>query len=442
MSQANGVERRGFAVWWADLDRWSVNSLRTTVWHWPREVVRPLSEAIERSVEPVDKRQFELRPEHFISIRFSGEIEPRDLHGKSEFKGALFFASPGDIVYSKIDVRNGAIGIVPETVVRAVVTSEFPVYHIKENVALRDYVQIVFRTSTFRSIINRMVSGASGRKRVQPEDLENVPIPLPSKSEQEKIVAFWREAQGALMEARGRLDSIVASLNQQLWSIYQTATSVDMLAQRSFSLEWKDMDQWDGKSARAVAYRLACPNFTPLSEIAEEISDLVRPWEDPDKEWPVFGVNNTEGVFFSHNQKGSDFNAPYKRIRKNWFFHNPTRANVGSLGVVSDVPDDALTSPEYQVWRLTDETPVGYIATLINTQFFLKLVDVHRVGGVKQRLYAESLLRIVVPPVSRSIQEEIAKARSSALVSIKEAKLRLLEAESELEKIVLGIKSI
>ena len=89
----------------------------------------------------------------------------------------------------------------------------------------------------------------------------------------------------------------------------------------------------------------------------------------------MFGVNNKDGVFLNSYQKGSTFNAPYKRIRKDWFFHNPTRSNVGSLGIVPDVPEDAITSPEYQVWRIrpdaTESLLPGYVACLIQTPFFL-----------------------------------------------------------------------
>jgi hypothetical protein len=52
-----------------------------------------------------------------------------------------------------------------------------------------------------------------------------------------------------------------------------------------------------------------------------------------------------------------EFNAPYKRIHKDCFFHNPTRSSVGSLGHVPEVPKDAITSPEYQVWKLRDLGP-------------------------------------------------------------------------------------
>ena len=94
------------------------------------------------------------------------------------------------------------------------------------------------------------------------------------------------------------------------------------------------------------------PFIPPMGDFIEDATELIYPAVEPDKDWPVYGVNNKEGVFLNSHQKGSSFNASYKRIRKDWFFHNPTRCNVGSLGIVPDVPEDAITSPEYQVWRM------------------------------------------------------------------------------------------
>ena len=61
-----------------------------------------------------------------ITIKFSGEVLPRER--TEAFKGAMFAAYPGDIVFSKIDARNGAIGLIPANISKAIVTSEYPVF--------------------------------------------------------------------------------------------------------------------------------------------------------------------------------------------------------------------------------------------------------------------------------------------------------------------------
>jgi hypothetical protein len=158
------------------------------------------------------------------------------------------------------------------------------------------------------------------------------------------------------------------------------------------------------KSARAAAFRLLHPTFRPLGDFIEEATVIVRPMDEPEKLWPVYGVNNRVGVVLSHHQPGKKFNAPYKHIERDWFFHNPTRANVGSLGRVPEVPPDALTSPEYQVWRIRHGLLPDFVEILIRLPFFLDLVECHRVGAVKERLFVENLKEIPIPPLSEAEQ--------------------------------------
>ena len=174
-----------------------------------------------------------------------------------------------------------------------------------------------------------------------------------------------------------------------------------------------------------------------MSAFTEEVSELVRVQDKPDDDWPIYGVNNIEGVFLNSYQKGKDFNVPYKQIRRDWFFHNPTRANV-SLGIVPDVPKNAVTSPEYQVWRVKEDTPPGYVAVLINIFFSLSN---SRVGAVKQRLYAENLLRIRIPPIPHIEQERIAKS-AQVPSTIEYAKDQLAATRQEVEEMILGIRQV
>jgi type I restriction enzyme S subunit len=215
---------------------------------------------------------------------------------------------------------------------------------------------------------------------------------------------------------------------------------------RFFLLEFKDLLAWDAKSGRAASFRLACPSIQPMGDFIEEATDLVRPADEPEKDWPVYGVNNKEGVFLNSHQKDAAFNSPYKRIRKDWLFHNPTRCNVGSLGIVPDVPTDAIISPEYQVWRLKTGIPEpmlpGYVACLIQAPFFLDLVQFNRGGAVKQRMYTENLMQVRVPCLPVSEQQRYADTREQTLIKLAAAKGRLDTAREEVEAMILGTKNV
>lgn len=184
--------------------------------------------------------------------------------------------------------------------------------------------------------------------------------------------------------------------------------------------------RWDFKSALAEHFRIEHPDFVPLSTFAEEATALVAPSSEPEKRWPMYGVSNRQGVFFSHKQLGKDFKGNVKRIQKDWFFHNPTRANIGSIGRVPTVPEDAITSPEYQVWRPKSGVDPAYIEVLVKSRLFLSLIEIHRVGAVKERLFVSNLLQIPVPNLSKSEQKAFIK-------DVQSAKRELANAHAQLE---------
>lgn len=213
---------------------------------------------------------------------------------------------------------------------------------------------------------------------------------------------------------------------------------------RAYVVGWNDLRSWDLKSARAAAFRLKHPNFVPLGAFIEEATEMVHPGESPSKEWPVYGVNNRGGVYFSHYQRGETFNSAYKRIKQDWFFHNPTRANVGSLGRVHETLPDAITSPEYQVWRIVDGLSPEFVEILIRLPFFLELIDCHRVGAVKERLFVENLRQIPIPVLDEGEQQDIVDSWRLAARRVLEYRAAERDAATALEAEFLtdlGLKS-
>jgi len=169
--------RRAFSVRFADLRVWNVNSFVDLGWNWPAETIKPLSAALQRRRE--ERLSGDDAAPRLLTLHFDGSIEPRRLRTGEPVRGKLYLAYPGDVLYSKIDARHGAIGIIPSNLGVATVTAEYPVYRVREEVALPEYIKLLLRTRHFRRVINGMISGASGRKRVQPKQVEGLHVPLP-----------------------------------------------------------------------------------------------------------------------------------------------------------------------------------------------------------------------------------------------------------------------
>lgn len=352
--------------------------------------------------------------------------------------------APKAFIYNRLFAWKGSFAVVPEDHQDCFVSNEFPQFIVDERRILPRYLYLFFMCDTTIKSVSASSIGSSAvsRNRFKEEEFLDFEIPLPPLTGQRAIVALWEKVQEEKRFASASLQKVVDELNAALFEHYYAHCKEDIFKNRQLVVWWNDLARWDVKTARAATFRIANPSFRPLTEFAEGATELVRPWEEPEKEWPVYGVNNKVGVFFSHYQKGKDFNAPYKRIRKDWFFHNPTRSSVGSLGIVPDVPYDALTSPEYQVWRLRKGLVPGYVAVLINTPFFVNLVQFHRVGAVKQRLYVENLLEICVPRIAMEDQLHVANVREAALRRIAEVGARVATVQREVEEMMLGTRPV
>jgi hypothetical protein len=436
---------KAFAVMFNALYRWDPASFYLITWHWPQSVLRPIGSFLISRKEKVDTKRFAFTDLQPFTIHLDGTVDRRKIDAGREYSMDLFFARPGDIVVAKIDLKNGAVGIVPNWE-NVVVTNHFAVYEPNLDIIVPRYFHLVIQTNFFKTHLWRNKVGAEGRKEVKLDFFEAQQIPVPHKDIQQSIVDHWQKAENGVYAARDGLSEPVRSLNSRLTDCHRSTCTRDVIHSRFFVLGFKDFTAWDVKSGRAASFRLACPSFRPMGDFIDEATDLVRPAAEPDKDWPVYGVNNKEGVFLNSYQRGANFNAPYKRIRKDWFFHNPTRCNVGSLGIVPDVPEDAITSPEYQVWRLKTDIaePMlpGYVACLIQTPFFLDLVQFNRVGAVKQRMYTENLMQVRIPYLPVWEQQRYADAREKAFIIIAEAQRRLDVARQEVEAMILGTKKV
>lgn len=211
-------------------------------WRWPRNVIRPLAEALSRKSLCVDKNIDAALP--MITLHFDGEIETRPLRGGKEIKGRLWWADVGDVVYSKIDVRHGAIGIIPAELGRVCVTGEYPVHVVNEAIADARFIKLLFRTSIFRHRINGMISGASGRKRVQPQDLGELEIPIPALTVQRAIVLAWERGQAGIAGIRRRVSELEDKLEDEFLVELGLAKPQHVTPPKTFAVPWRDLGRW------------------------------------------------------------------------------------------------------------------------------------------------------------------------------------------------------
>lgn len=140
----------------------------------------PSKEEIKLNVKK-DYKQVTIRMNH------KGVIE-RDIKSGSEILSKQFIAKEGQFIISRIDARNGAMGIVPKELEGAIVTNDFLLFDVNKNEIDIEYLNFLSSTKSFDEKCKLASEGSTNRVRLKVDKFLNTYIPLPSLPTQKKIV--------------------------------------------------------------------------------------------------------------------------------------------------------------------------------------------------------------------------------------------------------------
>ncbi|WP_071188137.1 restriction endonuclease subunit S [Trichormus sp. NMC-1] len=106
----------------------------------------------------------------------------------------------GEFLVAEIDAKIGGIGIVPENLDGAIVSSHYFLFEINESLINKQFLNFFIRTPIFRDQI--AAQGSTNYAAIRPSDVLSYSIPLPPLEEQRRIVARIEELVGKIEEVR------------------------------------------------------------------------------------------------------------------------------------------------------------------------------------------------------------------------------------------------
>jgi type I restriction enzyme S subunit len=452
---------RAFAVWFRDFHRWSVGSFVQTDWGWPAEIIKPLSVVLSRKVVDVARASGQPGALRLVTLHFDGEMELRDASAGDTFKGRLFHADPGDVIYSKIDVRNGAIGIIPDDLGRVCVSSEYPVYTVNPKLAEARFVKLLFRTAAFRRKINSMISGASGRKRVQPTDLVEVQVPLPPLAVQWKIVAAWEASRKAAAATAAKIAQLEADIEARFLADLGLKAPAQATLPKCFAVWWKDLLRWSvsfnalattaidisgGKygaatlgEVAAVSYGIQkCPTNRPglhprpylrVANVQRGELDLreIKYLEVSDAELPTYRLEAGDILFVEGNGSKAE-------LGRCALWHGEIADCVHQNHILKVRPDQLKMLPDYAMTWFNTDTGKDHFFRSAKTSSGLGTINSTELRAAP----------IPIPPlnIQRQIVERVAKRRAEIAKLKADAKARADSAKADVEAMILGTQSV
>ena len=182
---------------------------------WP--TVR-LGEVLTRSTESIELQPTETYRQITIKLWGKGVVLRGILTGAEIAAPRQMVARRGQFILSRIDARNGALGVVPADLDGAVVSNDFPVFDLAVDRLLPAYLGWLSKTAAFVEECQKASEGTTNRVRLQEATFLARKIPLPPLAEQQRIVARIEALVTQIKEARGLRNDGDAQVEALIWS--------------------------------------------------------------------------------------------------------------------------------------------------------------------------------------------------------------------------------
>lgn len=372
---------------------------------WPKVA---LGELLRRSDEPAVLDPAAEYHEVTIKLWGKGVISRGKVSG-SDVVSVRRIVRANQLILSKIDARNGAIGLVPPELDGAIVSNDFPSFEFRDpDQCDAAFMGWLVRSSPFVELCKAASEGTTNRVRIKEDRFLDQQIALPSLTEQQTLVA--------------RLDALAEKTRQ----VEAHLGAVERDAEHLLALRFRD----------AIAN-------APLRTMAE-VAPLVRREQsiDLNGSYPELGIRSFgKGTFHKPPLSGGDVGTKrlYRIEPGDLLFSNvfawegaiaiaqPEDANrFGSHRFITCVTDRRVASADFlRYYFLTDDG-------------MLKIGEASPGGAGRNRtLGLDKLMAIEVPtpplPTQQTfdrLQVEVAALKAKH-VAIREANAALLPATLE-----------
>ena len=416
------------------------------------ELLSLRKEKIDPSITPFSK----IQP---ISIHFDGSISKRVLDENREYSMDMYVAKPGDLVLSKIDLKNGAVSFVPEGWEAVAVTSHFAVYQLDSSRMLPAFLHRLIQTDMFKSYLWSNKVGAEGRTEVKINFFESIQIPVPPLATQQAIVAQWQALQSQAEQAalaatqheeKGRQDFL------QALGLQAPATAK---TRKCFALNWSSIGRWGIETNQPDAKLDVAAGHYPLATLADVILDLSNGWSPKcldrpaqGDEWGVLKLGAVSyGAFNPNENKGLPASLaamPALEIKTgDWLI---SRANVtrlvGACALVKETPPRLMLCDKIfrAVWRPNSPVLPAYLDEVIKTPHLRQQIEASLTGTspTMKNISKPALLalRLPLPPldIQQTLVTAIGQARAEAATLRQQANQLRAQARRQIEAALLG----
>lgn len=357
-----------------------------------------------------------------IRIRNGGVIPRDEVKGTEIGTKKQFRVSAGQFILSKIDARNGAMGIIPKNLDGAIVTQDFLAYDIDTTKINPQYLVLVSTTKQFIDFCQSCSSGTTNRQRVDEDKFLNIQIPFPSLAEQNKLVEEYTSKINEYNTLLAHIFELDQKFTMELANLLKQNTIVSRSKNNRLGLlyeaRFSELSSWSVDSllrSQDSPYATSGYKQVRLQEVAD-----INPRTD------MSMIEGNEYVSFIPMEDISDIYGEWigeKIIKKEeikgytkfqdgdllWARITPCMQN-GKSAIVKNLENNrGCGSTEFHIVRVYANSIIPeYLHVLLRHDELLKDAQRYFTGSAgQQRVPSSYLSNLVIPVPPISVQEQI-----------------------------------
>ncbi|WP_280182120.1 restriction endonuclease subunit S [Nocardia farcinica] len=350
--------------------------------------------------------------EKFLTIRLYGKglVERSIGSGKTPKPFVGYRVKPGQFVYSRIDARNGAYGVVPDELDGAVCSKDFPKFDVDQQRADENYLLRLVQTRDFYRKVQDLSFGATNRQRVKEEEFLRLRIPLPPIEEQRRIAAILDHADALRAKRREALDR----LDELTQSIFIDMFGDPIVNPRGYPI--KPLQELIDP-ARPITYGI----LKPGEDVGEAGVKYVR----------VVDMKNGEILADTVRSTSREIAETYRRSRLiPGDLLMSIRGHVGRVAIVPDSLEGANITQDTARLAVVGAS-TAYVRECISTAGFRRWMDRHTKGVAVRGINLGDVKEMPIPVPEPEQQEEFARVVATVVLhrsTVRES-LSAMEAE-------------
>ena len=364
-----------------------------------------------------------------IKVRNGGVVLRDEVMGENIGTKKQFLVSEGQFILSKIDARNGAMGIIPAKLDGAVVTQDFLPYDIDTIKVNPQYFVLVCTTKQFIAFCQSCSSGTTNRQRVDEAQFLNIKVPVPSLDEQNKLVKEYNKQISLARNLGEKARQEELDIHAYILSKLGVKLPNHKLSQKAKNRElisfvnYKDVDRWDMWSKEQYIHSLL--NQSIYKSVQLGALDFVgRSWKKDSESFRYIEMSDVDPIFGIVNDTIiSTKDAPSRAtqsVNTGDLIIGTTRPYLKRFAIVTSEHNNCICSSAFQVIKPNKNYNLEYVYYFMQTQLAIMQFEAFMTGALYPAINTSDLsrIKIILPPMS--VQESIARYANKKRFKIKQ----------------------